>query len=118
MEKIKTICELRPLPAESGSGPARMYRLDGAQGKLGFISPLSNHFCDRCNRLRLTADGKLRTCLFSDNETDLKGPLRSGCNDADLLEIITKAVFSKPRRHTIFEPSFKKCRRGMPAIGG
>jgi cyclic pyranopterin phosphate synthase len=118
MEKIKTIGEMLPLPAESCAGPARMYRLDGAQGKLGFVSPLSSHFCDRCNRLRLTADGKLRTCLFSDNEADLKGPLRSGCGDADLLEIITKAVAAKPQRHSVSELSFKKCRRGMAAIGG
>ncbi|MBN2108774.1 MAG: GTP 3',8-cyclase MoaA [Deltaproteobacteria bacterium] len=117
-EKIQTIGELLPLPIEPGAGPARLYQLRGAQGKLGFISPLSNHFCATCNRLRLTADGRLRTCLFSDTETDLRLPLRSGCSDADLLGLMARAIFTKPFRHAVLEPSFQKCSRGMSAIGG
>jgi cyclic pyranopterin phosphate synthase len=100
------------------SGPAAMYRLEGAAGQLGFISPLSNHFCDTCNRMRLTADGKLRTCLFSDEEIDLKKYLRGGLSDHDLERIIAEAIKAKPKGHTISEPSFKKCRRNMSAIGG
>lgn len=117
-EEIERIGELKPLKPPDNSGPARMFRLKKAKGNIGFISPLSNHFCDRCNRLRLTADGKLRTCLFSDNETDLKTLLRSGGTDAKLLKLIANAVFSKPERHTALQASFRKCRRGMSAIGG
>ncbi len=117
-KKIQKAGKLLPLCSEYNSGPANMFQLEGAQGKLGFISPLSNHFCEKCNRLRLTADGKLRTCLFSDTEIDLKTPLRSGCSDSDLLTIITNAILTKPKHHTVLEPSFKKCRRGMSAIGG
>ncbi len=116
--RIRTIGELMQVSSNRRSGPAQMYQLKGAQGKLGFISPLSNHFCESCNRLRLTADGKLRTCLFSDNEFALKTMLRAGCTDAELDERITTAILSKPMKHKILEPSHKKCLRGMSAIGG
>jgi len=117
-KEIQKAGKLLRLFSEYNSGPANMFQLEGAQGKLGFISPLSNHFCEKCNRLRLTADGKLRTCLFSDIETDLKTPLRSGCSDSELQEIIKKAVLSKPQHHGVLDPSFKKCARGMFSIGG
>ena len=113
----KNLC-LTPLSEDENSGPAQMFQIKGAQGQLGFISPLSNHFCETCNRLRLTCDGKLRTCLFSDDETDLKSFLRDGCSDIDLQTAIANAIFFKPMRHKILEPSFKKCTRGMSAIGG
>ena len=117
-EIIRRVGVLNPVDKCNKSGPAEMYRLEGAAGQLGFISPLSNHFCDTCNRMRLTADGKLRTCLFSDQEIDLKEVLRSGVNDQVLEETIAEAIKSKPKGHTISEPSFKKCRRNMSAIGG
>lgn len=117
-ERIRTLGELTPVDPEHTNGPAQLFQLPGAQGKLGFISPLSNHFCATCNRLRLTADGRLRTCLFSDNEIDLKTPLRQGCTDAQLQELITRAIISKPRGHQIMEPSFRACCRSMSAIGG
>lgn len=117
-EIIRRIGTLSPVEHSGKSGPAEMYRLDGAAGQLGFISPLSNHFCDTCNRMRLTADGKLRTCLFSDQEIDLKTFLRSGVSDQSLEQAIAEAIKSKPKGHTISEPSFKKCRRNMSAIGG
>jgi cyclic pyranopterin phosphate synthase len=117
-EIISRIGTLNPVEHSGKSGPAEMYRLDGAAGQLGFISPLSNHFCDTCNRMRLTADGKLRTCLFSDHEIDLKTFLRSGVSDQSLEQAIAEAIKSKPKGHTISEPSFKKCRRNMSAIGG
>ncbi|MBM4310716.1 MAG: GTP 3',8-cyclase MoaA [Deltaproteobacteria bacterium] len=115
---ISRVGTLYPVERCGKSGPAAMYRLEGAAGQLGFISPLSNHFCDTCNRMRLTADGKLRTCLFSDQEIDLKKFLRSSVSDQALEEIISEAIKSKPKGHTISEPSFKKCRRNMSAIGG
>lgn len=118
LEEIKKIGPLIQFSSDNKSGPATMYQIKGAQGKLGFISPLSNHFCSTCNRLRLTADGKLRTCLFFDDETDLRTPLRQGCSNTELQDIITQAILSKPRGHKILEPSFKKCLRGMSAIGG
>lgn len=117
-EKISTLGELIPLDMDKNAGPASMFQLRGAQGKLGFINALSNHFCATCNRLRLTADGKLRPCLFSDNEIDLKPLLRGGCSDKELTEIIDQAIISKPRQHNILEPTYKKCGRNMSAIGG
>lgn len=117
-EIIGRIGTLQPVDTCEKSGPAEMYRLDGAAGQLGFISPLSNHFCDTCNRMRLTADGKLRTCLFSDQEIDLRELLRSGVSDQCLEQAIAEAIKSKPKGHSISEPSFKKCRRNMSAIGG
>jgi cyclic pyranopterin phosphate synthase len=117
-EQIKKIGDLVPVLSSNNSGPAEMFQINSAKGKLGFISALSNHFCASCNRLRLTADGKLRTCLFSDNETDLKTPIREGFSDTDLQAIISKTILSKPQGHKVLEPSFKKCIRGMSAIGG
>ncbi len=117
-ERIGSIGRLLPLDADEKSGPAKMFQLEGAQGRLGFITALSSHFCASCNRLRLTADGKLRTCLFSDDETDLKPLLRGGCSDDELSKVIEAAIRSKPQRHEIHEASFKKCSRTMSAIGG
>ncbi len=84
--------------APGGWGPARYYRFAGATGTVGVISPLSHHFCAECNRLRLTADGKLRTCLFSDDELDVRAVLRSG-TDEDVRAIIKTALASKPESH-------------------
>ncbi len=117
-QEIQKMGKLIPLATDNNSGPATVFQLKGAQGKLGFISALSNHFCSSCNRLRLTADGKLRTCLFSDEETDLKTLIRQGLTDAKLQKVITQAILDKPRGHKMSEPSFKKCSRGMSAIGG
>jgi GTP 3',8-cyclase len=101
-------------------GPADVYRLPGAQGRIGFISAISHKFCSTCNRLRLTADGQLRTCLLSDKETDLKTPLRSECSDDALKKIITEAIARKPGQHQIiFKDTYrKKCVKEMSAIGG
>ena len=115
---ISALGHLVQIENDNGAGPAQMYALAGAPGRLGFISSLSSHFCATCNRLRLTPDGKLRTCLFSDAEVDLKTPLRQGCSDQELEQIITAAILSKPQKHHAAEPVFKKCVRGMSAIGG
>jgi cyclic pyranopterin phosphate synthase len=117
-EMLKRKWDIASDNSNNGAGPATMFQIRGARGKIGFISPLSNHFCSCCNRLRLTADGKLRTCLFSDNEIDLKTFLRDGCTDRVLEEKISEAILSKPERHEILEPTFKKCHRNMSAIGG
>ncbi|PKN35511.1 MAG: GTP 3',8-cyclase MoaA [Deltaproteobacteria bacterium HGW-Deltaproteobacteria-19] len=106
--------------APENRGPARRYRIEGAKGEIGFISPISHEFCDNCNRLRLTADGHLRACLLSDDEIDLKPELRSGCSDEVLKALIRKAIASKPAGKSTLpgDPSPKKCRRQMSAIGG
>lgn len=84
--------------APGGWGPARYFRFQGAQGTIGVISPLSHHFCGDCNRLRLTADGRLRPCLFSDEEFDVRSALREG-TDADVRAIIRQALHAKPESH-------------------
>jgi cyclic pyranopterin phosphate synthase len=100
------------------AGPARRFRFKDAPGEIGLISPVSEHFCGSCNRLRLTSDGKLRTCLFSDNEIDLRTPLRDGSADEVIENILMAAVKEKPKGHTINENIFKKCSRTMSLIGG
>lgn len=101
-------------------GPARIYRLAGGAGEIGFISPMSRHFCHSCNRLRLTADGQLRACLLSDDEVDLKGPLRRGGGNKEIRELIRETIARKPREHqeSCDESHIKKCVKEMPAIGG
>jgi cyclic pyranopterin phosphate synthase len=103
-------------------GPARRFRLEGARGVIGFISPISHNFCHACNRLRLTADGGLRSCLMVDRETDLKTPLRRGCTDEQLEQLICRAIEDKPRGQNTEgaaeDCSRRKCAREMSAIGG
>jgi cyclic pyranopterin phosphate synthase len=109
---------LEPLPSKKGDGPARRFKIKGAAGEVGFISAVSNHFCDSCNRLRLTATGCLRTCLLSDIETDLKSPLRQGVSDSELVELFKSGVLLKPRRHSIGNPDSLGIKGRMSAIGG
>jgi cyclic pyranopterin phosphate synthase len=97
---------------------ARTYRFADGHGKLGFINPVSEPFCADCNRVRLTADGRMRTCLFSLNETDLRGPMRAGADDRELERIIRDAVWRKELKHHVGEPGFIQPKRTMSAIGG
>jgi cyclic pyranopterin phosphate synthase len=97
---------------------ARVYRFADGRGSIGFINPVSEPFCGDCNRIRLTADGKLRTCLFSLNETDLRAPMRAGATDADLEHIVREAVWRKELKHHVNEPGFIQPARSMSAIGG
>lgn len=117
-KKIDKLGTLIPVNGDERDGPAARFRLEGAAGELGFISPISSHFCKDCNRLRLTPDGKLRACLFSDNEIDLKSHLRNGCSDEKLKDLLMTALRNKPKRHTIDTPLFRKCQRNMSTIGG
>lgn len=100
-----------------GSDPARTYRLPGAVGTLGFISSISEPFCATCNRMRLTADGKLHLCLLRDDELDLRAALRSGASDEDLAALIRQAVWLKPWGHGLPE-GIKPTLRGMSELGG
>ncbi len=97
---VEDIGSLTPVRLKK-SGPARYFRFAGAAGVLGFISPISNHFCGECNRLRLTADGKLRPCLFSETEIDLRSVLRSGAPDNEIERLIKLSVAAKPQGHNI-----------------
>src|SRR4051794_11996669 len=97
---------------------ARVFRFADGVGEIGFINPVSEPFCADCNRIRLTADGKLRTCLFSLHETDLRAPLRSGATDAELEQIVRDAVWRKELKHRVGEPGFRQPPRTMSAIGG
>jgi cyclic pyranopterin phosphate synthase len=114
---IETVYPLVPEPREP-SATARIYRFADGPGKIGFINPVSEPFCADCNRVRLTADGRLRTCLFSLNETDLRGPLREGASDPELEDIIRAAVWRKELKHHVGEPGFIQPLRSMSAIGG
>src|ERR671934_1384244 len=114
---ISAVYPLEPEPREAHA-TARVYRFADGRGRIGFINPVSEPFCGDCNRIRLTADGRLRTCLFSLNETDLRGPLRAGADDAELERIVREAVWRKELKHRVNEPGFVQPARTMSAIGG
>ena len=120
-DEIRAVIHERwPLEAEprEPSATARVYRFADGQGRIGFINPVSDPFCGDCNRIRLTADGRLRTCLFSLNETDLRGPLRSDASDDQIEQTIRAAVWRKELKHHVNEPGFIQPHRTMSAIGG
>ena len=117
-ERIKVLGELIPVEKEVNDGPAKRYKFKGAQGEIGFIHAISKHFCNECNRLRLTASGKLRACLLSDSEEDLKGPLRRGCLDSELADIFLRAVSHKPHNHHLVCDQPVMVAGRMSAIGG
>jgi len=117
-ETIRAEIPLIPLPPRSASETARRYRFADGRGEIGVISPVSDPFCGNCNRLRLTADGNLRTCLFSHMEHDLKTPMRKGATDEELREIIAAAVWGKEFGHRINKTDFVQPARTMSCIGG
>jgi GTP 3',8-cyclase len=119
--EIKAIIEseyaLEPLGRER-HGTARRYRFADGRGEIGFISPVTEPFCGDCNRIRFTAEGTLRTCLFSMHETDLRAPLRSGATDAEIEQVVRDAVWRKELKHHVGEPGFVQPARSMSRIGG
>ncbi len=128
-EEIKQLISelgvLTPFHKEHGEGPARMFDLespDKRRGAVGFISPISHHFCDQCNRLRLTSEGKLRSCLLNDKETDLKSLLRGGASDQEIVDSIRTTIMDKPQGHTLKEDpaadESSSCSGQMSRIGG
>jgi cyclic pyranopterin phosphate synthase len=116
-EKLSSLGKLEPCLPAVGNGPARYFRFHGSRGSLGFISPVSQHFCFQCNRLRLTADGKLRPCLLSDEEIDLRTLLRSGASREELKGLIKTAATKKPRCHRLAEGKAPQ-HRPMTQVGG
>jgi cyclic pyranopterin phosphate synthase len=114
---IDAVHPLEEIPREPHA-TARVFRFADGRGEIGFINPVSEPFCADCNRIRLTADGKLRTCLFSIHETDLRAPLRSGASDDELEAIFRDAVWRKELKHRVGEKGFRQPPRTMSAIGG
>ena len=98
-QRLEPLGKLEPYHTSAGNGPAKYFRLPQASGTIGFITPVTEHFCFNCNRLRLTADGNLRPCLLSDEAIDLKQALRSGASSAELKGLIEEAIARKPREH-------------------
>ena len=122
IQKISAKYELEQLKEKKSKsdGPATIFRIIGGRGEIGFISPVSSHFCSTCNRLRLTADGRLRACLLKEEEIDLKKALSENCSDAVLERLIREAILLKPKHHDLdcSDRHLKKCHRDMSEIGG
>jgi cyclic pyranopterin phosphate synthase len=116
-DAIHSVYPLEPEPREP-SATARVYHFADHRGRIGCINPVSEPFCGDCNRIRITAEGKLRTCLFSLRETDLRGPLRVGAPDHELERIIRDAVWRKELKHHVNDPGFVQPLRTMSQIGG
>jgi len=118
-QHISLLGKLEPSVPITGNGPAIYYRLAGAKGTIGFISPLTEpSFCSRCNRMRLTPDGRLRPCLLGEDEIDLKMPLRNNASMEELKSLILKAVASKPEHHSLEGGNVRLVNRKMSQIGG
>jgi cyclic pyranopterin phosphate synthase len=115
--RLEPMGELEPCLHSMGNGPAKYFRFPKAKGAIGFITPVSEHFCFQCNRMRLTADGRLRPCLLSDYEVDLKQPLRSGISSSGLKELFKQAVAGKPQRHQLAKGYVPK-QRPFSQVGG
>jgi GTP 3',8-cyclase len=113
---------LRPDPAPRGSAPAELWLVDSGpgtpSGKFGVIASVSHAFCAACDRTRLTADGQIRSCLFAEQETDLRGLLRGGASDDAIEAAWRTAMWGKPAGHGINDPNFIQPERPMSAIGG
>jgi cyclic pyranopterin phosphate synthase len=118
LARLIAIDDLKPVPGPGGNGPARYFAAAGALGTVGVISPLSHDYCDRCNRVRLTADGRLRLCLFGDHNLDLATPLRGGASEATIAGLLRDAMLIKPERHhlRLGEPASRM--RALSEIGG
>ena len=118
LQRLQTRFTLQPVKSENLSETAKRWSLPDGRGEIGIIAPVSEPFCGHCNRLRLTSDGKVRTCLFSVTEHDLRTPLREGVSDEDLEHRLKGMVWQKEDRHHIGEPNFAQPVRTMSCIGG
>lgn len=116
-DSLSSLGTLQPCSTLTGNGPASYYQLPGTKGTIGFITPVSDHFCFKCNRLRLTADGKLLPCLLAGGEIDLRSPLRAGASPEDIRQLILKAVASKPEGHRVSQGVVSQT-RPMTQVGG
>jgi len=116
-EHLTTLGKLEPCPSPAGDGPAKYYQLPGAKGTIGFITPISEHFCFKCNRLRLTSDGRLLPCLLSDEEVDLRSALRMGSSPDEIKRLILEAIDLKPEGHCLTKGLISQ-KRMMVQMGG
>jgi cyclic pyranopterin phosphate synthase len=118
LRRLQARFDLRPVASANKSETAQRWTFADGRGEIGVIAPVSEPFCGHCNRLRLTADGKIRTCLFSVTEHDLRSRLRNGDTDAELRDYLHEVVWQKEERHHIGEPDFVQPERTMSCIGG
>jgi cyclic pyranopterin phosphate synthase len=118
VERLNAVRPLVDLAPAALSETARRFTFDDGLGEIGIIAPVSHPFCGHCSRVRLTSDGKIRTCLFSQIDHDLYGRLRRGGSDEDLQAYIRRVMWRKEARHHIGEPGFRKPSRNMVHIGG
>jgi len=118
LQRLQAKFDLRPVVSDNKSETAKRWAFAGGRGEIGIIAPVTEAFCGHCNRIRLTADGKIRTCLFSLGEHDLKPLLRGGGSDADLSAHLREIAWLKEDRHHIGEPDFVQPERTMSCIGG
>lgn len=116
--RLQTLGRIETVDAAPGAGPANCYRIAGYRGQLGIIPAVSQHFCGECNRLRLTADGRLRPCLFSSEEIDLRTCLREGAGEEEIRDLLLQATGNKPSGHRIGSADFTPASRRMHGIGG
>jgi cyclic pyranopterin phosphate synthase len=115
---VGTIEALVPVAGPGGNGPARYFAFPGARGAIGVISPLSHDYCGTCNRVRLSAEGRLRLCLFGDHEIDLRTPLRAGASRDRLVELFREGMLIKPERHHLRLGEQSSRMRAFSEIGG
>jgi cyclic pyranopterin phosphate synthase len=118
LERLSALGALHPVRGPGGNGPARYFAFDGAAGAVGVISPLSHDYCERCNRVRLTADGRLRLCLFGDHAVDLRTPLRAGATTEEIADLLRSAMLIKPERHHLKLGEASSRMRAFSEIGG
>ena len=118
LARLQARFDLRPIAPDNPSATSKRWAFADGRGEIGIIAPVSEPFCGHCNRIRLTADGKIRTCLFSVKEHDLRSLLRGGASDAEIAEWLRGVVWQKEARHHIGEPEFVAPPRSMSCIGG
>jgi cyclic pyranopterin phosphate synthase len=118
LNRLQTRFALEPVQSENESETAKRWKFANGRGEIGIIAPVSEPFCGNCNRIRLMADGKIRTCLFSANEHDFRALLRSGSHDESIRNELQEVVWQKEDRHHIGEPEFVQPKRSMSCIGG
>lgn len=118
LRRLSRIGELVEIHREDPGETARRFKFKGGAGEIGLISPITNKFCEGCNRLRLNADGMLQSCLLGNIFTDIKTPLRHGASIEELMDVLREAAMKKPGEHTFDVTGLKKCARAMPIVGG
>jgi cyclic pyranopterin phosphate synthase len=118
LERLQSKLSLEPVAARNAAETARRWRFAGSEAEIGIIAPVTEPFCGHCNRIRLTADGRVRTCLFSLTEPDLRAELRRGASDGEIANWLKQVVWHKEERHHIGEEDFQQPERSMSCIGG